>query len=262
MAQMENIIEVAGVSLMRDGKKLLSDIHWTVKKGEHWAVLGLNGSGKTTLLNMINGYIWPTKGSIKVLGKAFGKTSLPELRKSIGWVSSSIQERIPRNQLARDVVISGKYASIGLYEAVDAQDEEKALRLMEQLHCAALFSRAYEHCSQGERQKLLIARALMAEPRILILDEPCNGLDLFAREILLESVEELAKDKHGPTLVYVTHHPEEISPAFQKTLLIRNGEVFRQGRTSEMIEKQVLSRFFEHEIQVEWRGNRALFQVV
>ncbi|GER66290.1 ABC transporter ATP-binding protein [Weizmannia acidilactici] len=259
---MENIIELSGVSFMRDGKKLLSDINWTIQKGEHWAVLGLNGSGKTTLLNMINGYIWPTTGSIRVLGQTFGKTSLPELRKSIGWVSSSIQERIPRTQLARHVVISGKYASIGLYEEFTKEDEDKAIHLMEKLNCVGLADSPYEQCSQGERQKLLIARALMAEPRILILDEPCNGLDLFAREILLKSVEELAGDPNGPALIYVTHHPEEISPVFQKTLLLRRGEVFQQGDTSDMIEKTSLSRFFEHEIHVEWRGNRASFQLV
>ncbi|WP_018665312.1 ABC transporter ATP-binding protein [Heyndrickxia acidiproducens] len=259
---MEDVIELTGVSWVREGKKLLSDINWRIKKGENWAILGLNGSGKTTLLKMINGYIWPTTGRIQVLGKTFGKTSLPELRKSIGWVSSSLQEKIPETQLAQHVVISGKHASIGLYEQISTEDVEKASFYMEKLSCLSLMDRPFEQCSQGERQKLLIARALMAEPRILILDEPCNGLDLFAREILLSSIEELAGNPDGPTLLYVTHHPEEILPAFDHTMLLRHGEVFGQGKTPGMIEKNRLSQFFEHDVEVKWHGERASFQLI
>jgi len=258
----ENVLQLKNVTWRRENTTLLSKVNWTIQKHEHWALLGLNGSGKTTLLNIINGYIWPTEGTIEVLGAQFGKTSLPELRKSIGWVSSSLQEKIPKLQYAQDVVISGKYASIGLYERVDEEDITKALDLMEKLDCSKLINRHYETCSQGERQKLLIARALMSEPKLLILDEPCNGLDIFARENLLETIQQLAEDPEGPTLIYVTHHPEEILPVFNHTLLLRKGNVFMQGNTEEILSEKHLTAFFEHPVSVNWYGERASFQLV
>src|SRR5699024_5104809 len=146
------------ISWKRQGENVLSHIDWKVSKGEHWVVLGLNGSGKTTLLNMINGYIWPTTGQITVLDQLFGQTDIRELRKSIGWVSSSMQERINGPDISEKVIVSGKYASIGLYEIPSQTDYERAYHLMEQLGCSHLIVRFYQTCSQGEKQKLLIAR--------------------------------------------------------------------------------------------------------
>src|SRR5690625_3314554 len=189
---MENIITMEDVSWRRDRKTILKQVNWKVINGQHWAILGLNGSGKTTLLNMLNGYIWPTTGSISVLGQLFGKTDIRELRKSIGWVSSSLEARIRSMQMTQDMVVSGKYASIGLYEDPTEADYEKASQLMEDLGCIHLLDRTYETCSQGEKQKVLIARALMAQPKLLILDEPTNGLDFIAREDLLNTIQQLA----------------------------------------------------------------------
>lgn len=254
---MEYVIDLEKVSWKREESNLLYNVSWQVKKGEHWVLLGLNGSGKTTLLNIINGYIWPTKGTVHVLGKRFGTANLPELRKSIGWVSSSLQEKLYGHDLAQEVVISGKHASIGLYEHVMQEELERALSIMDMMGCSHLVNRMYATCSQGEKQKLLIARALMAEPDILILDEPCNGLDLFSRERLLQSVNELAKRPDGPTLIYVTHHLEEIMPVFTRTLLLRRGEVYKMGQTKEMLKEEYLSRFFEHPVSVQWEDERA-----
>src|SRR5690625_4014624 len=206
---MEKVIEFQDVSWRRQKKEILTDINWQVKKGQHWAVFGLNGSGKTTLLNMVNGYIWPTTGKVSVLGQPFGKTDIRELRKSIGWVSSSLEARIRSMQRTQDMIVSGKYASIGLYEDPTEADYEKAVQLMEELGCIHLLDRTYETCSKEEKQKNIIARALMDQPKLRILIESTNGIDFIAREDLLNTVQRLATQKNGPTILFVTHHIEE-----------------------------------------------------
>ncbi|AEI44952.1 conserved hypothetical protein [Paenibacillus mucilaginosus KNP414] len=250
-------LRMQGIRYVREDRELLAGIDWEVRRGEHWALLGLNGSGKTTLLNMICGYLWPTKGSIEVLGETYGSVDLRDMRRSIGWVSSSLQEKLYASDRTEAVVLSGKYATIGLYDQPEEEDVQKALSLMDQLGCGHLAGRPYQTCSQGEKQKVLIARALMASPRLLILDEPCNGLDLFARENLLASVEALAAGPGAPTLLYVTHHTEEILPLFTHTLLLRRGEVFAAGLTAELLTAGPLSSFFERPVDVLTRSGRA-----
>jgi len=258
---MGSVIEMNNVSWKRENELIVEQMNWRVEQGEHWAVLGLNGSGKTTILNMINGYIWPTLGQIAVLGHPYGTVDLRELRKSIGWVSSSLQEKLYVNDLAQNVVISGKHASIGLYEEPPEEDYEKARVLMKQLGCFHLYDRPYQTCSQGEKQKLLISRALMASPKLLILDEATNGLDFLSREALLASINELSKTKDAPTLLYVTHHIEEILPIFDKTLLIRRGQAFAQGNTRDILSSSSLSAFFETPVQVSWQNERAWLSI-
>ncbi|MFD1848839.1 ABC transporter ATP-binding protein [Oceanobacillus bengalensis] len=253
---MNRVIDFQDVTWKRQGKLILYDINWNVAKGEHWAILGLNGSGKTTLLNMINGYIWPTTGNVTILNQVFGKTDIRELRKSIGWVSSSLQARIRETLLTEDIVISGKYASIGLYDTPTAGDFEKARELMEQLGCIHLKGRTYQTCSQGEKQKILIARGLMASPDILILDEPTNGLDFIAREELLTAINFMTTEENTPTIIFVTHHMEEILPLFSNTLLLRDGTVFAKGKTEEVVNSKPLSAFFSKNVEVEWRNKR------
>lgn len=253
----KNVVEMKDVSWRREGKTVLQQIDWTVQEGEHWALFGLNGSGKTTLLNLLCGYIWPTSGQISVLGHKFGEVDLRELRKSIGWVSSSLQERLHGNEKAQNLVVSGKFASIGLYEKPTEADYEQASALMEQLRCGHLLDRTYQTCSQGEKQKLLIARALMAAPRLLILDEAANGLDFISKEGLLDSISELAKQPDAPSMIYVTHHTEEILPIFSHSLLIRRGEIFAQGKTQEVLNSDQLSDFFEMPVDLNWNQGRA-----
>ncbi|MGN7384991.1 MULTISPECIES: ABC transporter ATP-binding protein [unclassified Paenibacillus] len=258
---MENVIDMQGVYWKKGNRMLLNNVSWTVRPKEHWAMLGLNGSGKTTILNMINGYIWPTQGTVAVLGRRFGTVDLRELRQSIGWVSSSLQERLYRSDKAQHVVISGKYATIGLYQRLSDEELGRAEELMQALGCYHLWDREFMTCSQGEKQKVLIARALMADPKILILDEPCNGLDLFSREKLLDSIQELSQKEDTPTLIYVTHHTEEIVPAFNHALLLRRGEVIQQGETGQILNERTLSEFFETPVTVENHRQRVYLRV-
>lgn len=250
------VIDVQNVHWTRNGTDILHDITWTVAEGQHWALLGLNGSGKTTLLNIVTGYVWPTQGHVSVLGHRYGTVDLRQLRTRIGWVSSSFQEKIHPRESGLNVVISGLHASIGLYEKPKAEHVERALHLMESLGCHATARQPYATCSHGEKQKLLIARALMAEPDLLILDEPCTGLDFVSRESLLHTIAGLARQPDGPTLLYVTHHVEEILPELTHTLLLRQGTIVAQGRTKDVLHGATLSEAFCTPVDVQRHGNR------
>lgn len=260
---MTNIIDIKNVSWRRNRKEILHDINWTVKKGEHWAVLGLNGAGKTSLLSMVNGYIWPTTGEMSVLGNKFGETDINQLRKSIGWISSSLQERINGRHLAEEIVISGKYTSAGfLYEEPEQEDFDRSCDLMEQLGCAHVYGKSYEKCSHGEKQKLLIARGLMASPELLILDEPTNGLDFIAREDLLTSLHNMSQQANTPTLILVTHHIEEVLPIFSHTLLLKDGTVFARGERDNVLTGEKMSALYEKDINIDWQQDRAWMTLV
>lgn len=255
------VIDVDNVSLIRDSLYILKEINWSVKKGEHWAVLGLNGSGKTTLLNMINGYLIPSKGELRVLGKTFGRYDLRELRKSIGWVSSALEERLYGNESAEDVVISGKYASLRLFNQATQEDREMAGALLDQFSISHLGHRIYKSLSQGEKQRVLIARGLMSSPELLILDEPCTGLDIFAKEKLLGDIEAFSKDPDSPTLIYVTHEIGEILPIFKHTLLMRRGQVHSSGLTERILKEDNLSNFYESPIKCHREEERYILEV-
>lgn len=245
-----------GVSWRREESCILSNINWRVEPGEHWAIVGLNGSGKTSLLNLITGYAFPSEGAVSVLGRKFGEYDLRELRKSIGWVSPALQERLLTNETVGAMILSGKFASIGLYDKTTRKDLERAETLMTEFGCLDLANRRYATLSQGEKQKVLIARALMNSPRILILDEPCTGLDIFARENLLLLISRLGKSANPPTLFYVSHHIEEILPVFDRTLLLRGGRIHSVGRTRQVLTKSNLTDFFKKRVDVEWRKMR------
>lgn len=251
------IIDLKGISLRRGNKVILHGLDWRVKPGEHWVVLGLNGSGKTTMLNVVTGYLWPSEGEVWVLGEKYGTVDLREHRKRIGWVSSSFQERVHGQERGLDMVVSGKFATIGLYEEPAKEDYDYAEHLLAQFGCLHLKDQPYALCSQGEKQKILIARALMARPELLILDEPCNGLDFLARERLLDDIARLAEGPEAPALLYVTHHIEEIVPAFSHALLLRDGTVFRSGTVADMINRETLEAFFEVPLDVIWNRGRA-----
>jgi|SRR5690625_1195578 len=250
------IVSLQNVSWVRNKKYILQNINWTIQPTEHWTVLGLNGSGKTSLLHMLNGYLWPTKGSIKILGKQFGQTDLRKLRQSIGWVSSALQERVVPTQLAEQIVMSGKFATTGLYDDPTAEDLNVAINIMKSLNCDHLMNRMYVTCSQGEQQKLLIARGLMAHPKLLVLDEPTNGLDFIARDELLTSIKRMSQTKDAPTIIFVTHHIEEILPFFTHVLLLKNGQVYRQGKREEVLTSDILTQFLEKDVHIEWIDQR------
>ncbi|WP_078547588.1 ABC transporter ATP-binding protein [Litchfieldia alkalitelluris] len=253
------IFQLDSVYLRKDGIAILKEINWKVNKGEHWTLFGLNGAGKTALLNLLNAYEFPTKGKMVVLEKVFGKSPLgEELRTNIGLISSSLQQKLYPEDSAYEIVLSGGFASIGLYQTPTDKMREKAISLLKELGCIEYADRNYQTLSQGEKQRVLIARALMAEPQLLILDEPTNGLDFIAREKLLEAIEGIARKENSPTMIYVTHHVEEILPLFSKTLLLKQGEVFASGETEDMISSDKLTEFFELPVDVVWKNNRPL----
>ncbi|MHB1418396.1 MAG: ABC transporter ATP-binding protein [Bacillota bacterium] len=244
------------VSWIREDNIILNQINWEVRSGEHWAIIGLNGSGKTSLLNLITGYIFPSKGEITVLGHRFGSYDLRELRKSIGWVSSSLQEKLHGNDNVEEIVLSGKYATIGIYEKPAEDDIKQARLLLEQFECASFAKRKYFTLSQGEKQKVLLARALISAPELLILDEPCTGLDLFARESFLSKVAGLGMTNKGITLIYVSHHIEEILPIFRHTLLLRQGSVHSSGKSEKVLASANLTEFFQRPVEINWKDGR------
>lgn len=255
------VIEMRNVSWITENKYVLRNINWKVNDGEHWAVIGLNGSGKTSLLNIVAGYNWPSKGEVSVLRKRFGSYDIRELRKKIGWVSSFLQEKLYADETAEEIVLSGKFATIGLYDEPKKRDIGRALLLLKGLRSEHIAKQPYRTLSQGEKQKVLIARSLMHSPRLLILDEPCGGLDIFSREHLLSFIETIGHRKAAPTVLYVSHRIEEILPVFTHTLLLRRGKIHSQGKTKEVLTKTNLSDFFERKVDLKWRKGRAWMQV-
>lgn len=254
------ILSVNSVTVRRGTAKLLNQVSWSVEQGEHWAVLGLNGSGKTTLLNLLNGYFFPSEGRVTVLGKQFGAYDLRELRKRIGWVSTALQEKLHGNDTVEEVVLSGRFASVGLYDAPEDQDLQLARELLTHMSLQSMANREYRTLSQGEKQKALVARGLMATPDLLILDEPCTGLDVFARQDLLEHIGKIGASAH-PTLLYVTHHIEEVLPVFTHVLLLREGAVHSQGPKEAVLTAKNLSDFFGREVHLTLRNGHYHLQV-
>lgn len=243
MQQEYNIIELDNCTLYRNDFLLLKDISWKIKEKEHYALIGPNGSGKTTLLKIISGYLWPSSGKVNVLGKEFGKADLRELRKKIGWVTTFLLEKFPLNEKTIDVVLSGKFASFGIYQKINKEERKKAEEMLGFLGVSYLKDRKLHVVSQGELQKIMIARALMADPLLLILDEPCTGLDIKARKNLLDSVSMICNEK--TTVIYVTHHFEEIVPEINKILMLREGKIFMQGDKAELFNEKIIKELFE-----------------
>lgn len=251
------IIDLKDIGLVRKGKWILDQINWQVKEGEHWVLLGLNGAGKTALLHMLSAFHFPAKGSIEVLGRRFGKDALgEELRQDIGLVSQTIKSRFYDSDSAYQIVLSGGFASIGLYETPTDEMRARAQELLKELGCFHYANRAYYTLSQGEKQRVMIARALMGQPKLLILDEPTNGLDFLAKEQLLDAVEQISSRSDAPTIVYVTHHVDEILPIFDKILMLKEGRVHRSGSKAELLTEPSLASFFGTEINLSWQNNR------
>ncbi|MGG0664818.1 ABC transporter ATP-binding protein [Viridibacillus arvi] len=253
------VLHMKEVCLKREGQWILENINWQVEKGEHWVLYGLNGADKSALLNMLCSYYFPTKGNLKVVGRTFGKSVLgEELRRKIGLVASGLQQKLNPYDSAYEIILSGAFASIGLYEKPTPAIREKAISILNKLGSIEYADRDYQTLSQGEKQRILIGRALMDDPELLILDEPATGFDFIAREQLLETIGEIAALENGPTIIYVTHHIEEILPVFQKTLLLKKGQVFASGSTVDMLTSEKLSSFFDIPVEVIWQNNRPL----
>jgi iron complex transport system ATP-binding protein len=243
-------IEMENVWFVRQGKAIIHNFSWHVEEGTHWVLMGPNGSGKTTVLKLIAGYLWPTEGAISVLGNQFGKTDLRNLRRQIGWVGSFLQEHIAFEQTPMDIVLSGTMGSLWLYEKPSKESIILAEAMIDLVGCANLLKTPYGVLSQGEKQRILLARALAAQPRLLLLDEPCAGLDMIAREHFLQVLAQLpSKLSHPITIVLVTHHIEEATQLFPKILLLKNGTVLAQGSISDLLTDGVLSALYEVPVQ-------------
>jgi iron complex transport system ATP-binding protein len=255
------ILEVTDLRIVRDGTVILRDVNWRVQHGEHWVILGANGSGKTSLLSALTGYLMPTCGEISVLGETYGESDWRELRKQIGLVSSSVRQMMADDEPALATVASGKYAMIDFWGRVSRAEKILALKLLRQVECEYLAARPWQVLSQGERQRVLIGRALMAQPRVLILDEPCAGLDPAAREHFLQFLQRLGAQKNSPTLVLVTHHVEEIVPAFSHVLILKNGAVLAAGKKSEAMTARILSQAFHAKLRLQFQRGRYAMEI-
>jgi len=247
---------VDDLRIVRDGTVILHDLTWRVTRGQHWVILGANGSGKTSLLSALTGYLMPTSGELSLLGETYGQSDWRELRKKIGLVSSSVRQMMADDEPALETVASGKYAMIDFWGRVTRSERAQALQLLRQVECEYLADRPWRVLSQGERQRVLIGRALMARPQVLILDEPCAGLDPAAREHFLHFIQRLGQGKKAPTLVFVTHHVEEIMPVFTHVLLLKNGTVLIAGAKTAALNSRNLSHAFNARMKLQKAGNR------
>jgi iron complex transport system ATP-binding protein len=225
-----DVLALSGVSVVREGSTLLDRIDWAVEEGDRWVVLGPNGAGKTTLLQIAAALIHPSRGTAHVLGERLGGVDVFELRPRIGLASAALAERLPPEERVADVVVTASYAVLGRWrERYDAVDARRADELLGALGVGHLRERRFGTLSEGERKRVQIARALMTDPELMLLDEPAAGLDLGGREDLVRRLGDIAEDDEAPALVLVTHHVEEIPPGFTHVLLLREGRVVAAG---------------------------------
>ena len=253
---MKPVLEISNLKIQRGGVTILDGVNWRAEHGQHWAILGANGSGKTSLLSALTGYLMPTAGEIVLLGLKYGKTDWRELRKKIGIVSSSVRQMMADEEPALETVVSGKFAMIDFWGKLARADKSRGLKILRQIECLHLAEREWRVLSQGERQRVLIGRALMARPRILILDEPCAGLDPAAREHFLQFLQRLGATRNAPTLVLVTHHVEEIMPVFSHALILKSGRVLASGRKARVLNARFLSSAFSAPIKLKRTAGR------
>jgi len=233
------------VTVRRGRATLLDRVSWTVEEDERWVVLGANGAGKTTLLQVASAQMHPTSGVVGILEEVLGTVDVFELRPRIGLTSAALAERLPRDERVRDVVVSASYGVVGRWrERYDELDHDRATALLVEVGAGALLDRTFGTLREGERKRVQIARALMTDPELLILDEPAAGLDLGGREDLVATLSRLALDEYAPATILVSHHVEEIPPGFTHALMLREGRVVAAGPLPEVMTRSVLSETF------------------
>lgn len=251
------VVRMTGVGVRRGQTDLLADVDWAVELDERWVVLGPNGAGKTTLLRIAAAELHPTTGEAAVLGEPLGGTDVFELRPRIGFSSAALAARVPAEEKVRDLVVSAGYAVLGRWrETYEALDIDRADELMAALGVGHLAERSYGTLSEGERKRTLIARSLMADPEMLLLDEPAAGLDLGGREDLVSRLSMIAKDPDAPATVLVTHHVEEVPPGFTSALLLKDGRVVASGPIDEVLTSENLSVTFDQNLLLERSNDR------
>jgi iron complex transport system ATP-binding protein len=251
------VLDLRDVTIRRGGTTILDQVTWSVRADERWVILGPNGAGKTTLLQIAAGRMHPSRGSAEVLGARLGAVDVFELRPRIGVASAALADRIPAGERVLDVVLTAAYGMTGRWrERYEALDHERARALLDVFGVARFADRTFGTLSEGERKRVQIARALMTDPELLLLDEPAAGLDLGGREELLAALAELARDPLSPVLVLVTHHVEEIPGGFSHALLLRAGRPQALGALDEVLTPQNLSDTFGIGLVVERHGER------
>jgi len=248
---MAAVVELAGVSIVRNGSTLINNISWEIDESDRWVVIGPNGAGKTTLLQVISAQIHPSSGVAGLLGEVLGTVDVFELRPRIGLTSAALAERIPRGERVHDVVVSASYAVVGRWrEQYDELDHERASELLAKLGIDRLANRTFGTLSEGERKRVQIARALMTDPELLLLDEPAAGLDLAGRESLVTALGELAQDQYAPATVLVTHHVEEIPNGITHAMLLKAGEIMAAGPLRDTLTADNLTKTFEVDLSL------------
>ncbi|TDP97569.1 ABC transporter ATP-binding protein [Labedaea rhizosphaerae] len=251
------VVHMSGVGVRRGGNDLLAAVDWRVELDERWVILGGNGAGKTTLLRIAAAELHPTSGTVHLLGERIGRTNVFELRPRIGFSSAAVAGRVPGDEQVLDVVVSAGYAVVGRWrEAYDQLDTGRARELLTMLGVGHLAERTFGTLSEGERKRTLIARALMTDPEVLLLDEPAAGLDLGGREDLVATLSELAADPDAPATVLVTHHVEEIPPGFTHLMLLRDGGVVAQGLLEDVLTSENLTEAFGQDLVLERSADR------
>ncbi len=254
---MDAVLELADVTVKRGGATLVRGVDWTVEEDERWVVLGPNGAGKTTLLQIASAQIHPATGVAGILGEVLGTVDVFELRPRIGLTSAALADRIPRQERVHDVVVSASYGVVGRWrERYDELDHTRTSLLLSQVGVAHLAERTFGTLSEGERKRVQIARALMTDPELMLLDEPAAGLDLGGREDLVSLLSSLAMDDTAPATVLVSHHVEEIPPGFTHALLMRRGEVVASGPLEEVMTEQILSTTFGMPLKLTHQDGR------
>jgi iron complex transport system ATP-binding protein len=246
------LIDFAKVTLRRNGRLLVGPVTWSVELDERWVIVGPNGAGKTSLLRIAAATEHPSSGTAFVLGERLGRVDMSELRFRIGLSSAALAQRIPDNEIVRDLVVSAGYAVLGRWrEKYDDVDYARALDILESVGGEHLADRTYGTLSEGERKRVLIARALMTDPELLLLDEPAAGLDLGGREELVARLSDLALDPDAPAMVLVTHHVEEIPPGFSHCLILSEGGVVAAGLLEDVLTAENLSAAFGQSIALD-----------
>lgn len=251
------LIDFRDVSVIRGGTTILGPVTWRVGVGERWVIVGPNGAGKTTLVNIASAGEYPSRGEVTILGERLGRTDLRDLRTAIGISSSAVAHRIPGEEKVGDLVVSAGYAVLGRWrERYDEEDFERAHEILEQVGAMHLIERRWGTLSEGERKRVLLARALMIDPEILILDEPTAAMDLGGREDLVAHLSELAEDPAAPATVMITHHVEEIPQGFTHAMLLDEGAVIAQGGIDDVLSSENLTRAFHQPIELTEVGGR------
>ncbi|MET7937348.1 ABC transporter ATP-binding protein [Streptomyces sp. NPDC005322] len=254
---MSEVLELVDVSVVRDGRALVDEVSWSIKEGERWVILGPNGAGKTTLLNLASSYLFPSTGTATVLGERLGSVDVFELRPRIGMAGIAMAEKLPRAQTVLETVLTAAYGMTAHWqENYDSVDENRARAFLDRLGMTEYLHRKFGTLSEGERKRTLIARAMMTDPELLLLDEPAAGLDLGGREDLVRRLGRLARDPYAPSMIMVTHHVEEIPPGFTHVLMIRQGKVLTAGPVETELTSRNLSRCFGLPLIVERNGDR------